>query len=62
MFNNTDFLSFQELLHLMHIIELSYGRIAKTEHVYDEKLITLEHLNKIETIFKQYINKEVPLK
>ena len=57
MFNNTDFLSFQELLHLMHIIELSYGRIAKTEHVYDEKLITLEHLNKIETIFKQRIEK-----
>lgn len=55
MFNNTDFLSFQELLHLMHIIELSYGRIAKTEHVYDEKLITLEHLNKIETVFKQRI-------
>lgn len=55
MFNNTDFLSFQELLQLMHIIELSYGRIAQSEHMHDEKLITPEHLNKIETVFMQRI-------
>ncbi|MCR3921851.1 MAG: hypothetical protein NUK65_04940, partial [Firmicutes bacterium] len=30
MLSNTDFLSFQFLLHLLHIIELTHGRIAET--------------------------------
>lgn len=52
MFFNTDFLSFQFLLHLLHIIELRYGRVAKTpSYMQKEKLITLEHLYDLERIF-----------
>lgn len=51
MFFNSDFLSFQYLLHLLHIIELSYGRIAETSSMQNEKLISLEHLYELEKIF-----------
>ncbi len=51
MFSNTDFLSFQFLLHLLHIIELTYGRVAETKYMREEKLITLEHLYMLEEVF-----------
>jgi Cdc6-like AAA superfamily ATPase len=51
MFLCTDFLSFQYLLHLLHIIELTHGRIAETSQIREDKLITLEHLYEIEKIF-----------
>ncbi|MCI9577004.1 MAG: hypothetical protein HFJ84_10265 [Clostridiales bacterium] len=51
MFFNSDFLSFQYLLHLFHIIELSYGRIIETSNMQNEKLISLEHLYELEKIF-----------
>lgn len=51
MFSNSDFLSFQFLLHLLHIIELTYGRIAETSRVQEPKLISLDNLYKIEAIF-----------
>jgi len=35
----SDFLSFQKLLHLSHIIELNYGKIASTEFQYEKKLL-----------------------
>ena len=51
MFSNSDFLSFQYLLHLLHIIELTYGRIVETSNMQNEKLISLEHLYELEKIF-----------
>lgn len=51
MFYNTDFESFQFLLHLLHIIELTYGRVAETSYIREEKLITLEHLYELEGVF-----------
>ena len=51
MFSNSDFLSFQYLLHLLHIIELAYGRIVETPKMHNEKLISLEHLYELEKIF-----------
>lgn len=51
MFSNSDFLSFQYLLHLLHIIELTYGRIVETPKMHNEKLISLEHLYELEKIF-----------
>jgi predicted KAP-like P-loop ATPase len=51
MISNSDFLSFQNLLHLLHIIELTHGRVAETSYMREEKLITLEHLYEIEGIF-----------
>jgi hypothetical protein len=49
--SNTDFLSFQFLLHLLHIIELTHGRIAETSSSQEPKLISLDNLYKIEAIF-----------
>ncbi len=51
MFSNSDFLSFQFLLHLLHIIELTYGRVAETSSAQEPKLISLDNLYKIEAIF-----------
>ncbi|MCB5288193.1 MAG: KAP family NTPase [Candidatus Cloacimonetes bacterium] len=51
MLSNTDFLSFQFLLHLLHIIELSHGRIAETNYMHEQKLVSLEHLYELGTIF-----------
>ena len=48
--SQSDFLSFQKLLHLSHIIELNYGKIASTEFQYEEKIITEEHLDELESI------------
>lgn len=48
--SKSDFLSFQKLLHLAHIIELNYGRIAATEYQHQEKLITEEHLKELESV------------
>ncbi|WP_312448246.1 KAP family P-loop NTPase fold protein [Lacrimispora sp.] len=51
MLSNTDFLSFQFLLHLLHIIELTHGRIAETSYMQEQKLVSLEHLYELEKIF-----------
>lgn len=51
MFSNTDFLSFQFLLHLLHIIELTHGRIAETSRAQAPKLISLDNLYQLEAIF-----------
>ena len=51
MLSNLDFLSFQFLLHLLHIIELTYGRIGETSSAQKPKLISLDNLYKIEAIF-----------
>jgi len=51
MFSHTDFESFQFLLNLLHIIELTYGRVVETSYMREEKLITLEHLYELEGIF-----------
>lgn len=51
MLSNTDFLSFQFLLHLLHIIELTHGRIAETSSSQKPKLISLDNLYKLEAIF-----------
>lgn len=51
MLSNTDFLSFQFLLHLLHIIELTHGRVAETSYRHEEKLVSLEHLHELEGIF-----------
>lgn len=48
--DQSDFLSFQKLLHLPHIIELNYGKIASTEYQYEEKIISEEHLKDLENI------------
>jgi Predicted P-loop ATPase len=47
----TDFLSFQFLLHLLHIIELTHGRIAETSSSQESKLINLDNLYQLEAIF-----------
>lgn len=51
MFSNSDFLSFQFLLHLLHIMELTHGRIAETSYMQEQELISLEHLYELEKIF-----------
>lgn len=51
MFSNSDFLSFQFLLHLLHIIELTYGRIVENNYITKDKLIMIEHLHELEQIF-----------
>lgn len=51
MLSNTDFLSFQFLLHLLHIIELTHGRIAETSSSQEPKLISLDNLYQLEAIF-----------
>ena len=52
MFLNADFKAFQFLLYLLHIIELSHGRIAETSSMYDDKkLVRLENLHKLEYVF-----------
>ncbi len=61
MLSNTDFLSFQFLLHLLHIIELSYGRIAETSSSQKPKLISLESLYKLEGIFLERTKKFVAI-
>lgn len=48
--DQSDFLSFQKLLHLPHIIELNYGKIASNEYQYEEKIISEEHLKDLENI------------
>lgn len=47
----TDFQSFQFLLHLLHIIELTHGRIAETSSSQEPKLITIDNLHQLEAIF-----------
>ncbi len=51
MLSNADFVSFQFLLHLLHIIELTHGRIAETPSSQDPKLISLDNLYQLEAIF-----------
>jgi hypothetical protein len=51
MLSNTDFLSFQYLLHLLHIIELTHGRIAEASNSQGLKLISLDNLYELESIF-----------
>lgn len=51
MLSNSDFLSFQFLLHLLHVIELTHGRVAETDYARQNKLVTLEHLYELEKIF-----------
>ena len=51
MLSNTDFLSFQFLLHLLHIVELTHGRIAETPSMQKPQLISLDNLYKLEAIF-----------
>ena len=51
MLSNSDFLSFQFLLHLLHIIELTHGRVAETNYIREDKLVSLEHLYELERIF-----------
>lgn len=51
MLSNSDFLSFQFLLHLLHVIELTHGRIAETSYIRDDKLVSLEHLYALEKVF-----------
>lgn len=53
--NHSDFISFPKLLHLPHILELNYGKIAKTEYIYDEKLINEEHFAELESIILERI-------
>lgn len=48
---NSDYLAFQFLLHLVHIIELTHGRIAETEYRQNPKLVNLENLIRLEIIF-----------
>jgi len=57
MLSNTDFESFQFLLYLLHIIELTHGRVAETSYIREEKLITLEHLYELEGIFLERTKK-----
>jgi hypothetical protein len=47
----TDFQSFLFLLHLLHIIELTHGRIAETSSSQEPKLITIDNLHQLEAIF-----------
>ncbi|SEW46564.1 KAP family P-loop NTPase fold protein [[Clostridium] fimetarium] len=56
MLSHSDFESFQFLLHLLHIIELTHGRVAETSYIREEKLITLEHLYELEGIFLERTN------
>lgn len=51
MLSNSDFTSFQFLLHLLHIVELTHGRVAMTDYAREGKLVSLEHLYELEKIF-----------
>lgn len=51
MLSKTDFQSFQFLIHLLHIIELTHGRIAETSNSQEPKLITIDNLHQLEAIF-----------
>lgn len=51
MLSNSDFLSYQFLLHLLHVIELTHGRVAETDYVREDKLVALEHLYELEKVF-----------
>lgn len=50
LFINSDFYTLQFLLHLLHIIELTHGRIADSPYSGDPQLISLENLLELETI------------
>ena len=56
MLSNSDFLSFQFLLHLLHIAELTHGRVAETNHIREDKLVSLEHLFELEKVFLERTN------
>ena len=56
MLSNSDFLSFQFLLHLLHVIELTHGRIAETNYISEDKLVSLEHLYELEKVFLERTN------
>ena len=55
MLSDSDFLAFQFLLHLLHIIELTHGRVAETNNIREDKLVTLEHLHELEKVFLERI-------
>ncbi len=61
MLSNTDFLSFQYLLHLLHIIELTHGRIAESSYSQEPKLINSDNLNHLEEIFLERIKSFVAI-
>ena len=51
----SDFESFEKLLHLFHVIELSYGKICKTEYESDSKLISSKDLENLEVLIIERI-------
>ena len=57
-----DFHTFQFLMQLIHIIELSYGRIAQTAEKDNKKLVSMQNLFTLEQLFVDQINKFVVLK
>lgn len=64
LFLTSDFPTFQYLMHLLHIIELTHGRIAETSNMHHRKLITLTHLQQLERIFMdrmQTFMKDIPV-
>ena len=64
LFLTSDFPTFQYLIHLLHIIELTHGRIAETSNMHQKKLITLTDLQQLERIFMdrmQTFMKDIPV-
>jgi len=54
--SNANITTFQNLLHLLHIIELSHGRIGDTSRAHDSKLVSEEGLHALEEIFLNKVN------
>ena len=57
LFQTANLNTFQYLMHLLHIIELSYDRIAVNPEYRDKKVITLEHLLDLEKNFLSSVHK-----
>jgi len=55
MLSKSDLFGFEYLLHLLHIIELSHGRIAETPSIYNEKLVNIENLDILEEVFSMRV-------
>lgn len=56
LFQNADYPTFQYLMHLLHIIELSYGRVADNPSYRNSQLISLEHLISLEKLFLERLH------
>ena len=61
LFQNADYPTFQYLMHLLHIIELSHGRVADNPSYRNAQLISLEHLISLEKLFIERLHEFIQM-